>query len=403
MKEKMIDKKNIILCVTGSIAAYKSVYLSSALVKTGANVQVILSKSAKNFVGESSFSGITHNPVITGYYDSKTDLSIDHIDIAKKADLIVVAPATANILAKISLGISNDPIVGCILASKAPVIVAPAMDGDMYNSPQVQKHINELRRINIHLSGPEKGRLASGINEFGRMTEPEDLLEEIIEKLSKKKDYEKINAIVTAGGTIEEIDPVRYISNKSSGKMGIAIAKALRDRGAKVTLIHGKLENKSDTFGIRMVSINSALEMKKEIENHLENSQLIIMSAAVADYRVKNYSKEKIKKESMNSIELEKNPDILKEIDGNKIVKVGFAAESEKLLENAKKKLTSKNCKMIVANDITLEGSGFGSDNNKAVLIDENGQENLPLMNKINLAHKILDRAKKYINKGELV
>ena len=398
MKEKMIDKKNIILCVTGSIAAYKSVYLSSALVKSGANVQVILSKSAKNFVGESSFSGITHNPVITGYYDSKTDLSIDHIDIAKKADLIVVAPATANILAKISLGISSDPIVGCILASKAPVIVAPAMDGDMYNSPQVQKHINELRRINIHLSGPEKGRLASGINEFGRMTEPEDLLEEIIGKLSKKKDYEKVNAIVTAGGTIEEIDPVRYISNKSSGKMGIAIAKALRDRGAKVTLIHGKLENKSDTYGIRMVSVISALEMKKEIENHVENSQLLIMSAAVADYRVKNFSKEKIKKESMNSIELEKNPDILKEIDGNKIVKVGFAAESEKLLENAKKKLSSKNCKMIVANDITLEGSGFGSDNNKAVLIDENGQENLPLMNKIKLAHKILDRAKKYIN-----
>lgn len=398
MKEKMIDKKNIILCVTGSIAAYKSVYLSSALVKSGANVQVILSQSAKNFVGESSFSGITHNPVITGYYDSKTDLSIDHIDIAKKADLIVVAPATANILAKISLGISSDPIVGCILASKAPVIVAPAMDGDMYNSPQVQKHINELRRINIHLSGPEKGRLASGINEFGRMTEPEDLLEEIIEKLSKKKDYEKVNAIVTAGGTIEEIDPVRYISNKSSGKMGIAIAKALRDRGAKVTLIHGKLENKSDTYGIRTVSVISALEMKKEIENHVENSQLLIMSAAVADYRVKNFSKEKIKKESMNSIELEKNPDILKEIDGNKIVKVGFAAESEKLLENAKKKLSSKNCKMIVANDITLEGSGFGSDNNKAVLIDENGQENLPLMNKIKLAHKILDRAKKYIN-----
>ncbi|MQF93592.1 MAG: bifunctional phosphopantothenoylcysteine decarboxylase/phosphopantothenate--cysteine ligase CoaBC [SAR202 cluster bacterium] len=398
MKEKMIDKKNIILCVTGSIAAYKSVYLSSALVKSGANVQVILSKSAKNFVGESSFSGITHNPVITGYYDSKTDLSIDHIDVAKKADLIVVAPATANILAKISLGISSDPIVGCILASKAPVIVAPAMDGDMYNSPQVKKHINELRRLDIHLSGPEKGRLASGINEFGRMTEPEELLEEIIEKLSKKKDYEKVNAIVTAGGTIEEIDPVRYISNKSSGKMGIAIAKALRDRGAKVTLIHGKLENKSDTYGIRMVSVNSALEMKKEIENHLENSQLLIMSAAVADYRVKNYSKEKIKKESMNSIELEKNPDILKEIDGNKIVKVGFAAESEKLLENAKKKLSSKNCKMIVANDITLEGSGFGSDNNKAVLIDENGQENLPLMNKIKLAHKILDRAKKYIN-----
>ena len=193
------------------------------------------------------------------------------------------------------------------LASKAPVIVAPAMDGDMYNSPQVQKHINELRRINIHLSGPEKGRLASGINEFGRMTEPEDLLEEIIGKLSKK-DYEKVNAIVTAGGTIEEIDPVRYISNKSSGKMGIAIAKALRDRGAKVTLIHGKLENNSDTYGIRMVSVISALEMKKEIENHLENSQLLIMSAAVADYRVKNFSKEKIKKGIYEFDRTRKNP-----------------------------------------------------------------------------------------------
>ena len=398
MKEKMIDKKNIILCVTGSIAAYKSVYLSSSLVKLGANVQVILSKSAKNFIGESSFSGITHNPVITGYYESKTDLSIDHIDIAKKADLIVVAPATANILAKISLGISSDPIVGCILASKAPVIVAPAMDGDMYNSKQVQNHIQEVYSLNIHISGPEKGRLASGINEFGRMTEPEDLLDEIIEKLSKKKDYEKINAIVTAGGTIEEIDPVRFISNKSSGKMGIAVAKALRDRGAKVTLIHGKIENKEDIFGIKRISINSALEMKEEIENYVENSHILIMSAAVADYRVKNFSKEKIKKESMNSIQLEKNPDILKEIDGNKIIKVGFAAESENLLINAKKKLSSKNCKMIVANDITLEGSGFGSDDNKAILIDEHGQENLPLMNKMKLAHKILDRAKKFIS-----
>ena len=292
----------------------------------------------------------------------------------------------------------RDRIVGCILASKAPVIVAPAMDGDMYNSSQVQKHINELVKLNIHLSGPEKGRLASGIDEFGRMTEPEDLLNEIIEKLSKKKDYEKINAIVTAGGTIEEIDPVRYITNKSSGKMGIAIAKALRDRGAKVTLIHGKIDNKSEIFGIKMVSISSALEMKKEVENHVENSQIIIMSAAVADYREKKISKEKIKKESMNSIELEKNPDILKEIDGNKIIKVGFAAESENLLENAKKKLSSKNCKMIVANDITLEGSGFGSDNNKAVLIDFDGEEILPLMSKNKLAHKILDRANKFIN-----
>jgi len=398
MNKKIIKNKNLILCVSGSIAAYKSIYLSSLLVKEGANVQVILTESAKNFVGESSFSGITHNPVITGYYNSKTNLSIDHIEIAKKADMIIVAPATANIIAKISLGISSDPIVGCILASKAPVLVAPAMDGDMFNSKQVQKNINELKELNYQISGPEKGRLASGINEFGRMSEPDVLFEKIISSFSKKKDYKNIEAIVTAGGTIEEIDPVRYISNKSSGKMGIAISKALRDRGASVTLVHGKIESNEETFGIKKISIKSAIEMKKEIDKLVDTSHIIIMSAAVADYKVKNVSKEKIKKESLNSLQLEKNPDILKGIDGSKITKIGFAAESENLLMNAKKKLSSKDCKIIVANDITLEGSGFGSDNNKAVLVDMDGEETFPLMSKNELAHKILDRAKKFIN-----
>lgn len=191
MNKKIIKNKNIILCVSGSIAAYKSIYLSSLLVKEGANVQVIMTESAKNFVGESSFSGITHNPVITGYYDSKTSLSIDHIDIAKKADVILVAPATANIIAKIALGISSDPIVGSILASKAPVIIAPAMDGDMFKSEQVQKNITELIGFNYYISGPEKGRLASGMNEFGRMSEPDILFEEIISIFSKKKTMKK--------------------------------------------------------------------------------------------------------------------------------------------------------------------------------------------------------------------
>ena len=398
MSKKIIKNKNLVLCVSGSIAAYKSIYLSSLLVKEGANVQVILTESAKNIVGESSFSGITHNPVITGYYDSTTDLSIDHIEIAKKADMIIVAPATANIIAKISLGISSDPIVGSILASKAPVLVAPAMDGDMFNSKQVQKNINELKELNYLISGPEKGRLASGLNEFGRMTEPDILFEKIVDSFSKKKDYKKIDAIVTAGGTIEEIDPVRYISNRSSGKMGIAIAKALRDRGASVTLVHGKIETDEEIDGIKKISTISAIEMKNEIEKLIDKSQLIIMSAAVADYKVKEISKEKIKKNNLNSIKLEKNPDILKGIDGSKITKVGFAAESENLLSNAKKKLSTKDCKIIVANDITLEGSGFGSDNNKAVLVDFDGEEILPLMSKNKLAHKILDRAKKFIN-----
>lgn len=393
---KMIENKNIVLCVTGSIAAYKSIYLASSLVKKNANVQVIMTEAALEFVGEASFSGITHNPVITGYYDRKSKLGIDHIDIAKKADLIVVAPATANSIAKIALGISSEPIVGTILASKSPVLIAPAMDGDMYNSKQVQNNLKVLENLSVKISGPEKGRLASGIEEFGRMTEPDKLLLEIEKIFSKKKDYNNIKAIVTAGGTIEEIDPVRFISNKSSGKMGVAIAKALRDRGAKVTLIHGNLSDDS-IIGVEKISIKSAEDMKNEIQNRVNSFDLIIMSAAVADYKIKNKFNKKIKKEDITHLELERNPDILKSIDGSKIIKVGFAAETENLIENAKKKLSTKDCKLIVANDITLPGSGFGSDENKATLVHNKGCEDLPLMKKSELAHKILDKTKGFI------
>jgi phosphopantothenoylcysteine decarboxylase/phosphopantothenate--cysteine ligase len=392
-----LSNKNIVLCVTGSIAAYKSVYLASLIVKEGANLRVIMTESAKEFVGESSFSGITHNEVITGYYEGKTELSIDHVSIAKEADLIVVAPATANSIAKIALGISSEPIVGTILASKAPVIVAPAMDGDMFNSKQVQSNIKILHDLDMIISGPEKGRLASGINEYGRMTEPDKLLEEINKIFSKKKDFENIRAIVTAGATIESIDPVRFISNWSSGKMGIAIAEALRDRGAKVTFVHGRMDENS-IIGVKKIPVLSAIEMKDQILKEIDNNDLIIMSAAVADYRVKQKFEQKIKKEKLSSIDLEKNPDILAEIDNKKIVKVGFAAESENLIENAKKKLSSKDCNLIVANDITLEGSGFGSDNNKATLVHKEGCDDLPLMKKSELAHKILDRTIEYID-----
>jgi len=392
-----LSNKNIVLCVTGSIAAYKSVYLASLIVKEGANLRVIMTESAKEFVGESSFSGITHNEVITGYYEGKTELSIDHVSIAKEADLIVVAPATANSIAKIALGISSEPIVGTILASKAPVIVAPAMDGDMFNSKQVQSNIKILNDLDMIISGPEKGRLASGINEYGRMTEPDKLLEEINKVFSKKKDFENIRAIVTAGATVESIDPVRFISNWSSGKMGIAIAEALRDRGAKVTFVYGRMDENSIN-GVTKIPVLSAIEMKDQILKEIDNNDLIIMSAAVSDYRVKQKFDQKIKKEKLSSIDLEKNPDILAEIDNKKIVKVGFAAESENLIENAKKKLSSKDCNLIVANDITLEGSGFGSDNNKATLVHKEGCDDLPLMKKSELAHKILDRTIEYID-----
>ena len=392
-----LKNKNIVLCVTGSIAAYKSVFLASALVKEGVNLRVIMTKSAKEFVGESSFSGISHNQVITGYYEGKTDLSIDHVSIAKEADLIVVAPASANSIAKIALGISNEPIVGTILASNAPVIIAPAMDGNMYNSKQVQSNIKTLIELNMKISGPTKGRLASGKNEFGRMTEPDILIEEIKSILQKKKDFKNLNAIVTAGATIEPIDPVRFISNWSSGKMGIAIAEALRERGAKVTFVHGRIDDNSIN-GIKKIPIKSAIDMRDQVLRNIDDNDLIIMSAAVSDYRVKEFSKHKIKKELLSSIKLEKNPDILSEIDNKKIIKVGFAAESENLIENAKKKLLSKDCNLIVANDITLEGSGFGSNNNKATLVDKYGCEDLPLMKKSELAHKILDRTIQYID-----
>jgi|TARA_B110000263_G_scaffold156669_1_gene136076 phosphopantothenoylcysteine decarboxylase/phosphopantothenate--cysteine ligase len=393
---KMIKNKNIVLCVTGSIAAYKSIYLASSLVKEKANVQVIMTQSALEFVGTSSFSGITHNPVITGYYDGKSGLGIDHIDIAKKADLIVVAPATANSIAKIALGISSEPIVGTILATKAPILIAPAMDGDMYHSIQVQNNIKILESLSIKICGPEKGRLASGIEEFGRMIEPDKLLSEIEEVFSKKKDYSNIKAIVTAGGTIEEIDPVRFISNRSSGKMGVAIAEALRDRGAKVTLIHGELSNNS-IEGVEKIPVKSAEDMKNEIHKRVDSFDLIIMSAAVGDYKIKNKFHKKIKKEDISHLELEKNPDILKSINGSKIIKVGFAAETENLIENAKIKLSEKDCQLIVANDITLPGSGFGSDDNKATLVHNKGCEDLPLMKKSELAHIILDKTKSFI------
>ena len=396
--KNIIKNKNIILGVTGSIAAYKSIFLASLLVKEGANVQVIMSESSKEFVGKSSFSGITHNSVITGYYDEKTNLNIDHIELAKKADIIVIAPATANTISKLALGISDNPIIGSVLATSAPILIAPAMDGDMYKSKQVTENIKKLLDDKTFFIGPDKGRLASGINEKGRMSEPEEIFDKIKYIFSKNNDYKNVKSIVTAGGTREAIDPVRFITNKSSGKMGIAIAEALRDRGSNVTMIHSNLYKNHKIEGIDYVKIQTAEEMKTEIFNKIEDSDLIVMAAAVGDFRVKTINRNKLKKDQLNNLFLEKNPDILKSINKSNIVKVGFAAESENLLENAKEKFTSKDCNIIVANDITEKNSGFGSDQNKAIIIEKNNVEKLPLMEKTTLAHIILDKAKNYLS-----
>ena len=396
--KNIIKNKNIILGVTGSIAAYKSIFLASLLVKEGANVQVIMSQSSKEFVGESSFSGITHNSVITGYYGEKTNLNIDHIELAKKADIIVIAPATANTIAKLALGISDNPIIGSVLATSAPILIAPAMDGEMYKSKQVTENIKKLLDDKTFFTGPDKGRLASGINEKGRMSEPEEILDKIKYIFSKNNDYKNVKSIVTAGGTREAIDPVRFITNKSSGKMGIAIAEALRDRGSNVTMIHSNLYKNHRIEGIDYVKIQTAEEMKTEIFNKIEDSDLIVMAAAVGDFRVKTINRNKLKKDQITNLYLEKNPDILKSINKSNIVKVGFAAESENLLENAKEKFISKNCNIMVGNDITEENSGFGSDQNKAIIIEKNNIEKLPLMEKTTLAHIILDKAKNYLS-----
>ena len=391
-----LNNKRVVLGVTGSIACYKAADLASKLVQNGALVDVILTSAATQFVSELTFRSITHRSVFTDLYSSESELSINHVALAETADIIIVAPTTANTIAKIANGISDDVLTTTILATKAPIIMAPAMDANMFDNAATQANVTTLITRGVFIAGPANGRLASGLIGQGRMVEPSNIISSANMILGKDGDFSGKKIVVSAGGTEEAIDPVRNITNRSSGKMGYAIAEAARDRGAIVSLVAAP-NAIPKPVGILVTKIQSAEEMKKVITTECDGADALIMAAAVADWRPLKKLDSKAKKSTSDtwSLKLVKNPDIIGSIKNDSLIKVGFAAESENLIENSKTKVKSKNLDFIVANDITAKDSGFSVDTNKVTIIHSNGNiESLPLMSKYDVAHSILDRVK---------
>ena len=391
-----LNNKRVVLGVTGSIACYKAADLASKLVQNGALVDVILTSAATQFVSELTFRSITHRSVFTDLYSSESELSINHVALAETADIIIVAPTTANTIAKIANGISDDVLTTTVLATRAPIIIAPAMDANMFDNAATQANVTTLITRGVFIAGPANGRLASGLIGQGRMVEPSNIISSANMILGKDGDFSGKKIVVSAGGTEEAIDPVRNITNRSSGKMGYAIAEAARDRGAIVSLVAAP-NALPKPVGILVTKIQSAEEMKKAIATECDGADALIMAAAVADWRPLKKLDSKAKKSTSDtwSLELVKNSDIIGSIKNDSLIKVGFAAESENLIENSKTKVKSKNLDFIVANDITAKDSGFSVDTNKVTIIHSNGNiESLPLMSKYDVAHSILDRVK---------
>ncbi|MBI4200977.1 MAG: bifunctional phosphopantothenoylcysteine decarboxylase/phosphopantothenate--cysteine ligase CoaBC [Chloroflexi bacterium] len=396
-----VENKRVVLGVTGSIACYKAVDLASKLVQGGAMVDVILTHGASQFVTALAFRSITHRPVVTDVFDPGSELSVEHVALAERADVVVVAPATAHTIAKLALGLADDALATTVLATTAPVVVAPAMDAHMYENPATTENLEKLRSRGVTVVGPAKGRLASGLWGWGRLVEPVELVGHIAAVLGRKGDLAGRTVVTSAGGTAEAIDPVRVITNRSSGKMGYAIAEAARDRGARVVLVTAPTAL-PDPPAVEVHRVESAQEMHDAIASLAQNADVLIMAAAVADYRPVASAQRKIKKELRDSltIELTRNPDVLAETVGPKL-KVGFAAETEDLLANARQKLSSKNVDLFVANDVTAAGAGFGVDTNKVTILDRDGGiQDLPLMTKYEVAHHILDRVLELLKRG---
>ncbi|MGB9678958.1 MAG: bifunctional phosphopantothenoylcysteine decarboxylase/phosphopantothenate--cysteine ligase CoaBC [Thermoanaerobacteraceae bacterium] len=396
----MNEKKNLLLGVTGGIAAYKACDLVSRLVKKNINVDVIMTKEAVNFVSPLTFQALSHNKVIVDMFDNPKYWEIEHISLAEKADTFAIVPATANIIAKIANGIADDMLTTTVIATKSPILIAPAMNTNMYLNKIVQQNIEKLKNFGYIFIEPDEGRLACGTYGSGKLADIDIIEKSIIDILYKKnkKDFKGKKVLVTAGPTIEPIDPVRYITNHSSGKMGYEISKALVERGAEVVLISGKT-NLAVPENLKFISVETAVQMYNEVLNFEDKMDVIIGTAAVADYRPEEAKKEKIKKESdYISINLIKNPDIMLELGKRKRSKilVGFAAETTNLIEYAFKKLNEKNMDLIVANNVVLEGAGFNTDTNIITIIDKNKNiTEYPLMSKADAANIILDEIAK--------
>ena len=390
----MLKGRKIVLGVTGGIAAYKAAELVRELVKAQAEVHVVMTRNAQAFITPLTFQTLSGNPVTTELFNLIAESEIGHIALADRAEVLVIAPATANIIGKIAAGIADDMLTTIVMATQAPVLLAPAMNVHMWENPICQENIQRLRSRGYHFIDPEAGELACGYEGIGRLAEIPVIVEEIRALLSPK-DFSGEKILVTAGPTEESIDPVRFLSNHSSGKMGFALARAARRRGAEVTLISGPTAL-SVPPQIKYIAVRSAAQMREAVLNHLESASILIMAAAVSDYRPKQKAPEKIKKSKLETVlELELNPDILAEAGKkkNSRILVGFAAETENLLQSTREKLEKKNLDLIVANDVTLPGAGFKADTNIVKIMDRSGKvEELPLMTKEDLADCILDR-----------
>ena len=390
----MLKGKTVVLGVTGCIAAYKACEIVSALRKKDANVVVIMTPHATEFVQPLSFETLSGNRVVTDLFDRDFDFEVEHVSLAKKADVFVIAPATANTIGKIANGIADDMLTTTIMACKAPKIVCPAMNTNMYENENTVENIERLKKQGYKIIEPISGRLACGDVGKGKMAEPETIVKAIEDTLMPNQDYEGIKMLVTAGSTEEKIDGVRYITNHSSGKMGLAIATAAVARGAEVTLIAGRLSVSVPDIFEKVVRVKSTNDMLEAVMDNYEKCEYIVKAAAPADYRVKNFSVHKIKAQELK-LELEKTPDIAKavgEVKGDRKLII-FSAETDDLIENAKKKLVSKNADMVVANDVTKEGAGFNVDTNIATIITRDGKVfDYDIMPKNRLAEIILDR-----------
>ena len=391
----MLEGKTVLLGVTGSIAAYKIAYLASTLKKQQADVHVLMTRNATNFINPITFETLTRNKCIVDTFDRTFEFKVEHVALAQKADVIMVAPATANVIAKLAHGLADDMLTTTILASKAPKIIAPAMNTGMYENPVTQDNIELLKHYGMEVITPATGHLACGDNGAGKMPEPEDLFEYILKCIACKKDLRGKKVLVTAGPTQEAIDPVRFISNHSTGKMGYALAEAAMHRGAEVTLVSGPVSLTPPPF-VNVVSVTSAQDMYNAVTSLAPEQDAIVKAAAVADYAPSQVSTEKVKKKDNDmSIPLTRTQDILKYLGEHKKsgqFLCGFSMETEHLLENSQTKLIKKNVDMIVANNLKTAGAGFGTDTNVVTLITKNDIQELPLMSKEEVAHAIWNK-----------
>jgi phosphopantothenoylcysteine decarboxylase/phosphopantothenate--cysteine ligase len=405
---KILQNKNIILGVTGGIAAYKSATVCSRLVQAGATVDVVMTEAAQEFITPLTFQALTHRPVYTSMFDIPPGENIPHIALADAANLLLIAPATAQTISKLANGMADNLLTAIALATPAPILLAPAMESDMWQHPVTQTNVKKLRAWGVTTVGPAQGRLASGAMGPGRMVEPDEVVNMVRLVLARTGDLASQRVVVTAGGTREAIDPVRFISNYSSGKMGYALAEVARDRGAAVTLI--TTVNRPPLFGIEEIRVDSAQQMLEAVLSATRKADVLVMAAAVADFRPKNVADQKIKKQVDTeglTLEMIRNPDILAEVAQQKSagygprLTVGFAAETEDLVANAAGKLERKKLDLIAANDVTATDAGFATDTNRVTLLAANGfATELPLMSKIEVAEAIFDRVTQLNRKG---